>query len=95
MEQVAIQELEVTSNMPYRTITDSVTTSSSADVSVTFANKFAATPQIGIGFTTQASGDYYVISNSSATVFDVSVYNSSDARQARTIRWTATGYGKG
>jgi len=95
VEQVSIQELKVTSNMPYRTITDSVTTSSSADVSVTYANKFADTPQVGIGFTTQSSGDYYVISNSSATGFDVSVYNSSDVRQARTIRWTATGYGKG
>ena len=94
IEQVSIQELEVTSNMPYRTITDSVTTSTSADVSVTYANKFAATPQVGIGFTTQASGDYYVINNSSATGFDVSVYNSSDVRQARTIRWSATGYGK-
>ena len=95
LEQIAIQQLVVTSNMPYRTITDTVTTSSSGDVAVTFANKFAATPQIGIGFTTQASGDYYVVSSSSATGFSVSVYNSSDVRQARTIRWTATGYGKG
>ena len=95
LEQVSIQELVVTSNMPYRTITDSVTTSSSGDTAITFANKFAATPQIGIGFTTQSSGDYYVISSSSATGFSVSVYNSSDVRQARAIRWTATGYGKG
>lgn len=92
--QLAIQELEVTSNLPIRTITDSVTTSASADVSVTYANKFYATPAVGIQFTTQATGDYYVISNSAATGFDVSVYNASDTRVARTVTWTATGYGK-
>lgn len=92
--QIAVQELEVTSNLPYRTVTASVTTSASADVSVSYSNKFYATPAVGIQFTTQSSGDYYVISNSSATGFDVSVYNSSDARVARTVTWTATGYGK-
>ena len=92
--QLAIQELEVTSNLPIRTITDSVTTSASADVSVTYANKFYAAPAVGIQFTTQATGDYYVISNSAATGFDVSVYNASNTRVARTVTWTATGYGK-
>jgi len=92
--QISVEELRVTSNLPYRTVTNSVTTSASADVSVTYSNKFYATPGVGIQFTTQASGDYYVISNSSATGFDVSVYNSSDTRVARTVTWTATGYGK-
>ena len=92
--QLAIQQLKVTSNLPLRTITDSVTTSASADVSVTYANKFYATPAVGIQFTTQATGDYYVISNSSATGFDVSVYNASNTRVARAVTWTATGHGK-
>lgn len=92
--QIAVQELKVTSNLPYRTITNSVTTSASADVAVTYDRKFYATPAVGIQFTTQNSGDYYVISNSAATGFDVSVYNSSDTRVARTVTWTATGYGK-
>lgn len=92
--QLAVQQLEVVSNLPIRTITDTVTTSASADVSVTYANKFAATPAVGIQFTTQATGDYYVISNSAATGFDVSVYNSSNTRIARAVTWTATGYGK-
>jgi hypothetical protein len=92
--QIAVQELKVTSNLPYRTITNNVTTSTSADVAVTYDNKFYATPAVGIQFTTQATGDYYVISSSSATGFSVSVYNSSNARVARTVTWTATGYGK-
>jgi len=93
--QLAVQQLEVTSNLPLRTITDSVTTSASADVSVTYANKFFAAPAVGIQFTTQATGDYYVISNSSATGFDVSVYNASNTRIAKAVTWTATGHGKG
>jgi hypothetical protein len=42
-----------------------------------------------------ASGDYYAIASSSATAFTVSIYNSSNARQARAFTWTATGYGQG
>ena len=97
LEQIAVDQLRVVANMPIRTVTGSVTTSTSADVSVAYGtgNKFAATPSVGIVFTTNSSGDYYVISNSSATGFDVSVYNSSDTRIAKTVNWTATGYGKG
>ena len=96
-EQIAVDQLRVVANMPIRTVTGSVTTSTSADVSVAYGagNKFAATPSVGIVFTTNSSGDYYVISNSAATGFDVSVYNSSDTRIAKTVNWTATGYGKG
>ena len=97
LEQIAVDQLRVVANMPIRTVTGSVTTSTSADVSVAYGtgNKFAATPSVGIVFTTNSSGDYYVISNSSATGFDVSVYNSSNTRIAKTVNWTATGYGKG
>ena len=79
--------------MPIYSQAGTVTTSSSADVSVTYANKFASTPQVSIAFTTQNSGDYYVVSNSAATGFDVSVYNAS-TRQAVAVSWIATGYGK-
>ena len=96
-EQIAIDQLRVEAQMPRRSVTGSVTTSTSADVSVTYGtgNKFYVTPSVGIVFTTNASGDYYVISNSSATGFDVSVYNSSDTRIAKAVNWTATGYGIG
>ena len=96
-EQIAVDQLRVEAQMPRRSVTGSVTTSTSADVSVTYGagNKFYVTPSVGIVFTTNASGDYYVISNSSATGFDVSVYNSSDTRIAKTVNWTATGYGIG
>jgi predicted phage tail protein len=96
-EQIAVDQLRVQAQMPRRSVTGSVTTSTSADVSVTYGagNKFYVTPSVGIVFTANASGDYYVISNSSATGFDVSVYSSSNTRIAKTVNWTAVGYGIG
>ena len=87
--------------MPRRTITGTVTTSTSADVSVTYGagNKFYVAPDVGIVMAAQDSGENYVISNPSATGFDVSVYDSTDvatrSRVAKAITWTATGYGIG
>jgi predicted phage tail protein len=94
-DRIAISELQVTANLPIYSQTGTITTSTSADVTQTYANKFYLTPQVGIAFTTQSSGDYYAISNSAATGFDISVYNSSGTRVARQVSWTATGYGKG
>ncbi len=93
--QIAIQTLEVTSNMPLRTINGTGTASSSGDITITFANKFATAPVIGITFSATNSGDYYNITNTAADQFSVSIYNVNDARQARAFTWTATGYGKG
>ena len=84
--------------MPRRSVTGSVTTSTSADVSVTYGtgNKFYVTPSVGIVMAANAAGENYVISNSSATGFDVSVYDSvGGSRIAKAITWTATGYGIG
>ena len=96
-EQIAVDQLRVQAAMPRRSATGSVTTSASADVSVTYGtgNKFYVTPSVGIVFTTNATGDYYVISNSTATGFDVSVYDLNDNRLAKAVNWTATGYGIG
>ncbi len=96
-EQIAVDQLRIQAAMPRRSVTGSVTTSASANVSVAYGtgNKFYVAPSVGIVFTTNASGDYYVISNSSATGFDVSVYNSSNSRLAKVVNWTAVGYGIG
>nr|BAR26497.1 Phage-related protein, tail component (COG4733) [uncultured Mediterranean phage uvMED]BAR26518.1 Phage-related protein, tail component (COG4733) [uncultured Mediterranean phage uvMED] len=93
--QIAIQTLEVTSNMPLRTINGTGTASSSGDVTITFANKFAAAPVIGITFSASSTGDYYNISSTTSTQFSVSIFNLSNGREARAFTWTATGYGKG
>ena len=96
-EQIAVDQLRVEAHMPRRTITGSVTTSTSADVSVTYGagNKFYVTPGIGITFNAQTSNEHYVVSNSTATGFDLSVYHGTNQRVARDVTWTATGYGIG
>tara|TARA_R100000152_G_C6781977_1_gene217853 strand:+ start:5139 stop:8384 length:3246 start_codon:yes stop_codon:yes gene_type:complete len=94
LEQIAVDQLRVQPMMAVRTETGSGTTSSSGDLTVTFANKFAATPAIGITFSATTTGDYYTIASSSATTFAISIYNASNARQARAFTWTATGHGK-
>jgi predicted phage tail protein len=97
-EQIAVDQLRVEAAMPRRSVTGSVTTSTSADVSVTYGtgNKFYVTPSVGVVMAAQNSGENYIISNSSATGFDVSVYDSvGGSRIAKAITWTATGYGIG
>jgi hypothetical protein len=97
-EQIAVDQLRVQAAMPKRSVTGSVTTSTSADVSVAYGsgNKFYVTPSVGVVMAAQATGQNYVISNSSATGFDVSVYDSIGGnRIAKAITWTATGYGIG
>ena len=93
-EQIAVDQLRIDSDMATRSERNSGTSSTSADVSVTYTNAFAATPVIGITAFDMVSADYYTISNSSATGFDISFYNSSDARVQRSFNWVATGYGR-
>ena len=93
-EQIAVDQLRIDSDMATRSERNSGTSSTSADVSVTYNNAFAATPVIGITAFDMVSADYYTISNSSATGFDISFYNSSDTRVERTFNWVATGYGR-
>ena len=94
LEQIAVDQLRVQPMMARRTESGSGTTSSSNDLTVTFGKKFAATPAIGITFSATPTGDYYTIASTSATNFTISIYNASNARQARAFTWTATGYGK-
>ena len=94
LEQKAIQQLKVETVAISRTTSGSGTTTTSGDVSITFPNKFLSTPAIGITFSTSQSGDFYEIPSITSTGFTISIYNASSQRQARTFRWTATGYGK-
>ena len=84
--------------MPYRSLSGTVTTSTSADVSVAFGtgNGFYVDPSVGIIFNALNSGEFYKIENLAATGFDVSVYASNGTtRLARTVRWNAVGHGRG
>jgi len=97
--QISVDQLRVKALMPYRTLSGTVTTSTSANVSVSFGtgNGFYVDPSVGIIFNAQATGEFYKIENLSATGFDVSVYDASatPARVSRTVRWNAVGHGRG
>ena len=96
--QISVDQLRVKALMPFRTLSGEVTTSTTGETTVNFGtgNRFYVKPSIGIIFTTSDTTDYYTISNdSSGSSFDISVYNSSDSRIAKTVRWNAVGYGRG
>ena len=96
--QISVDQLRVKALMPYRTLSGTVTTSTSADVSVSFGtgNGFYVDPSVGIIFNALNSGEFYKIENLAATGFDVSVYASNGTtRLPRTVRWNAVGHGKG
>ena len=97
-EQIAVDQLRVKALMPYRSLSGTVTTSTSADVSVSFGtgNGFYVNPSVGIIFNATNSGEFYKIENLAATGFDVSVYASDGTtRLARSVRWNAVGHGRG
>lgn len=97
--QVAVDQLRVKALMPYRTLSGTLTTSTSANVSVAFGtgNGFYVDPSVGIIFNAANTGEFYKIENLSATGFEVSVYDASatPARVSRTVRWNAVGHGRG
>ncbi len=97
-EQIAVDQLRVKALMPYRSLSGTVTTSTSADVSVSFGtgNGFYVDPSVGIIFNAVNSGEFYKIENLAATGFDVSVYASDGTtRLDRSVRWNAVGHGRG
>ena len=96
--QISVDQLRVKALMPYRTLSGEVTTSTSGETTVSFGagNRFYVKPSIGIIFAATNTTDYYEITNdSSGSSFDISVYNASDQRIAKTVRWNAVGYGRG
>ena len=95
LEQIAVSQLRAQPLMGRRTESGSGTASNSGDLTVAFGNKFANVPAVGITFSATTTGDYYTLASTSATNFTISIYNASNARQARAFTWTATGYGKG
>ena len=89
-----VYELGIKVDMVERTeVANDVTSSGSGALTVTFANKFKDTPSIGITQDNASLGDYYNITNQSATGFDITFKDSDNAIQSRQFDWTATGYG--
>lgn len=92
---IVVNELSVTIDMPDRVedIQDVVTAGSGA-TSITFTHAFKEPPAIGITMMNGASGDRYVITNRTATGFDIEILNSGGTTVSRTIDVLAKGYGR-
>ena len=62
---------------------------------ITFTNPFFAIPSLGIALQNAQTGDYYTISNKTASSFDIDIYNSSDTNIDRKFDYIAIGHGIG
>ena len=84
---------------------ESAISSGTGTKSVTFSNAFfvgtasllgsnSKLPAVGITAQNMQSGDYFTLSNVSASGFDVAFFNSSDAGISRNFTYSAVGFGK-
>ncbi len=80
--------------MTRRTINGSGTTLTNADLQINFANSFVSTPIIGVTFSASSTGEYYKITSSSSSSFNISIYDSNNSRIAKAFTFTAIGFGK-
>ena len=91
-----VTQLSVTVDMPDRVYSEK-DIASGTDINgkdVTFTPAFKEISGIGISASNLTSGDYYVITNKSATGFTIEFFNSSNATVDRTFDYVVRGYGE-
>lgn len=93
---VFVRALSITCDMPDVTQHGSTTSGTGAATVVTFPSAFHqdCLPNVSPTLITNASGDWYTMSQISNTQFSIDVYNSSNARVVRSMSWIAKGFGK-
>ena len=91
-----ITQLSVTVDMPDRVYSenDIASGTDTNGKAVTFTPAFKEISGIGISASNLTSGDYYVITNKSATGFTIEFFNSSNATVDRTFDYVVRGYGE-
>lgn len=90
-----VEELSVTVDMPDRDNSGKDLTSLTGGVlSVSFAYSFKAVKAIDVTVKDMASGERPIITNESATGFDIEVLDSGGGRVARNFNYIAKGYGR-
>ncbi|MBW2648128.1 MAG: hypothetical protein JRE23_18610 [Deltaproteobacteria bacterium] len=89
-----IDSLAITVDMPDRTYGEKDLTSNSGSVySVTYSPAFKVAPAVAVSAQGMATGDYYVLTNKTASGFDIRFYNSTPTGVARDFDYVAKGYG--
>ena len=91
-----VTQLSVTVDMPERVYSekDIASGTDTNGKAVTFTPAFKEIEGIGISASNLTSGDYYVITNKSATGFTIEFFNSSNATVDRTFDYVVRGYGE-
>jgi len=91
----AISTLSATVDMPDRTFGDGGISSGTASGGkvITYSPAFKEVQALGISASNLATGDFYEITNKTATGFTIKFKNSSDAVVDRTFDYVAKGYG--
>ena len=89
-----ISALSVAVDMPDRIVSETDVTSGTSTKAITFSPAFKALQGIGISASNLSSGDFYVITNKSATGFTIEFKNSSSTTVNRTFDYVAKGYGE-
>lgn len=89
-----VSALSVQVDMPDRTDAQRSLSSSTDGSNIAFLNAFKATPVIGITASDMATGDYFEITDQSATGFTIHFFNSAGTGVSRTFDYLAKGYGK-
>jgi hypothetical protein len=88
--------LSVTVDMPERVYSekDIASGTDTNGKAITFTPAFKEISGVGISASNLASGDYYAITNKSATGFTIEFFNSSNATIDRTFDYVVRGYGE-
>jgi len=91
----AITVLSATVDMPDRTFGDGTISSGTASSgkAITYSPAFKEVQALGISASNLATGDFYEITNKTATGFTIKFKNSSNAVIDRTFDYVAKGYG--
>lgn len=93
-QNILIDELGATVNLPKRQEIGNNISSGAAVYSVIFANAFYATPSVGISAQNMATGDYFVLGSLSRIGFTVTFRNSAGTAISRLFDYMAVGHGK-
>tara|TARA_Y100000004_G_scaffold24635_1_gene24809 strand:+ start:1887 stop:4829 length:2943 start_codon:yes stop_codon:yes gene_type:complete len=90
----SVSALSVTVDMPDRVVAENDIASGAGAKAITFSPAFKSLQGVGISAQNLASGDFYAITNKSATGFTITFFNSSSSAVNRTFDYVAKGFGE-
>ena len=90
----SVSALSVTIDMPDRIVAENDIASGTGTKAITFSPAFKSLQGVGISAQNLASGDFYAITNKSATGFTIQFFNSGSSGINRTFDYVAKGFGE-